>query len=110
MLRSDLCDYSDMYIVVKETIDLLAANENDEAQKDVAFKNKTLFKSSISKIKGTTKLYFMHYLRVTIILFKRVNKSLHFIFTLLAIEYCLLVFFCIFCLHHVPNLMSSLLT
>ena len=33
MLRSDLCDYSDVYIVVKETIHLLSAteNENDKA-------------------------------------------------------------------------------
>ena len=40
MLRSDLCDYSDAYIVVKGTIDPLAtaANENDKAEKDVAFK------------------------------------------------------------------------
>ena len=32
MLRSDLCDYSDTYLVVKGTIDLLAddANENDK--------------------------------------------------------------------------------
>ena len=32
MLRSYLCDYSDAYIVVKGTIDLLAAaaNENDK--------------------------------------------------------------------------------
>ena len=34
MLRSDLCNYRDAYIVVKGTIDLLAAasNENDKAQ------------------------------------------------------------------------------
>ena len=33
MLRSDLCDYSDVCIVVKGTTDLLAAaaNENDKA-------------------------------------------------------------------------------
>ena len=33
LLRSDLCDYSDAYIVVEGTIDLLAlaANENDKA-------------------------------------------------------------------------------
>ena len=39
MLRSDLCDYSDAYIVVKRTIDLLAAaaNENDKTEKDVFF-------------------------------------------------------------------------
>ena len=41
MLRSDLCVYSDACIVVKGTIDLLvaAANENDKAEKNVAFKN-----------------------------------------------------------------------
>ena len=35
MLRSYLCDYSDAYIVVNGTIDLLAAaaNENDKAEK-----------------------------------------------------------------------------
>ena len=40
-LRSDICDYSDAYNVVKGTIDLLAAaaNENDKAQKNNAFKN-----------------------------------------------------------------------
>ena len=39
MLRSDLHDYSDAYIVVKVTINLLAAvaNENDKAQKNVEF-------------------------------------------------------------------------
>ena len=39
MLRSDLCDYCDGYIIVKETIDLLAAavNENKKAQKNLAF-------------------------------------------------------------------------
>ena len=40
MLRSDLCDYRDPYIVVKRTLDLLAAaaNKNYEAKKNVAFK------------------------------------------------------------------------
>ena len=47
MLRSDLCDYSDAYIVVKGVIDLLAAaaNENDKAEKNVAFKNNVPFRS-----------------------------------------------------------------
>ena len=39
MLRSDLCDYSDAYIIIKETIDLLAANENDKAQKNAPFRS-----------------------------------------------------------------------
>ena len=41
MLRSDLCGYSDTYIVVKRTIGLLAdaATENQKSEKDLAFKN-----------------------------------------------------------------------
>ena len=52
MLRSDLCDQSDVFIVVKRVIDLsaAAANENDKAEKDVAFKNNAPFRSCISKI------------------------------------------------------------
>ena len=55
MLRSDLCNYSDAYIVVNGIIDLLAAaaNENDKAQKNVIFKNDTPFRSCISKINST---------------------------------------------------------
>ena len=52
MLISDLCDFSDADIVVKGRVDLLvsAANKNDKAQKDVAFKNNAPFRSCISKI------------------------------------------------------------
>ena len=55
MLRSNLWDYSDAYIVVKETVDLsvAAANENDKAEKDVAFKNNPPFRSCISKFNNT---------------------------------------------------------
>ena len=55
MLRSDFCDYSDAYIVVKGTIDFLAlaTNENDKAEKNVAFKNNAPFTSCISKINST---------------------------------------------------------
>ena len=55
VLRSDLYDYSDAYIVVKVAIDFLAAgaNENDKAEKDVAFKNNAQFRSCISKINST---------------------------------------------------------
>ena len=50
-----MCDYSDAYIVVKRTIDLLVAdaNENDQADKNVAFKNNAPFRSCISKINST---------------------------------------------------------
>ena len=55
MLRSNLFDYSDAYIVVKGTVDLLPddANESDKAQKNVAYKNNAPFRSCISKINGT---------------------------------------------------------
>ena len=55
MLTSYLWDYSDAYIVVRATMDLLAAvsNENDKAQENVAFKNNAPFRSCISKIKST---------------------------------------------------------
>ena len=52
MLSSRLCDYSDEYIVVTGTIDLLAAvaNENDKTEKDASLKNNAPFRSWISKI------------------------------------------------------------
>ena len=55
MLRSDLCDYSHVDIVVERTIDLLAAatSENLKAQKSVAFKNNDSVSSYISKISNT---------------------------------------------------------
>ena len=55
MLRSDLCDCSDAYIVVKGTIDLLVttANEKDKAEKNVAFENNAPLRSCISKINST---------------------------------------------------------
>ena len=55
MLRSYLCEYSDAYIVVKGTIDLLlaAANENDNAPKNVAFKNNAPLRLCILKINST---------------------------------------------------------
>ena len=55
MLRSYLFDYRDGYIVVKGTIDLLAAvaNENNQAQKNVAFKNDVPFRSGISRLNST---------------------------------------------------------
>ena len=55
MIRPDLCDYSDVYIVLKDTKDLLAAaaKENNKLHKDVAFKNNAQFRSCISKINNT---------------------------------------------------------
>ena len=48
MLRPDLCDCSDEYIVVKRTI-AAAAKENHKVEKDVEFKNNAPFRSCISK-------------------------------------------------------------
>ena len=51
MLRSDLCDYSDTYIVVKENI--IVTNPNDaKRNKEVAFKNYASFINCISNING----------------------------------------------------------
>ena len=46
MLISYLCNYSDAYIVIKWTIDLLAAaaNENDKAENNFAFRNNAPFR------------------------------------------------------------------
>ena len=49
MLRSDLCDYSNAYIVVKETITIVRPNAA-KRNKEVTFKNNTPFINCISKI------------------------------------------------------------
>ena len=51
MLRSDLCDYSDAYIVVKGTITVVRPNAATK-NKSVAFKNNAPFINFISKING----------------------------------------------------------
>ena len=49
MLRSDLCDFSDAYIVAKGTITV--KNPNDaNYRKKLAFKNNASFVSCVSKI------------------------------------------------------------
>ena len=68
MLRSNLCDYADAYILVKGTItitgnaeppagrteaQLLAAKRLDERNKDVIFKNCAPFTKCISRINNT---------------------------------------------------------
>ena len=52
MLRSDLCDYSNAYIVVKGTIAVVRGN-NGAYGKKLAFKNTAPFISCISKINHT---------------------------------------------------------
>ena len=51
MLRSDLCDFSDAYIVVKGIIGVINP-DNAKRNKAVAFKNNTPFINCISKING----------------------------------------------------------
>ena len=56
MLRSNLCDYADAYILVKETItitgvgDNAAARKSHERNKGVTFKNSAPFSKCISRI------------------------------------------------------------
>ena len=52
MLRSDLCDFSDAYIVVEGDITVLRGN-NNAFDKKLAFKNDAPFISCISKINNT---------------------------------------------------------
>ena len=52
MLRSDLCDYSDAYIVVKGKI-TITNQDNNAYDKKLAFKNNAPFTSCILKINST---------------------------------------------------------
>ena len=51
MLRSDLWDFSDAYIVVKEKI-TVTERDNAKRNKEVIFKNNAPFINCISKING----------------------------------------------------------
>ena len=59
MLRSDLCDYADSYILVKGTITITgagndaAARQADERDKGVTFKNHAPFTKCITRIDNT---------------------------------------------------------
>ena len=53
MLRSDLCDYSDAYIVVKGTITVEGYNNANKRNKKLTFKNSAPFRSCISEINNT---------------------------------------------------------
>ena len=53
MLRSDLCDCSDAYIVVKGTITVTGTTNAKKGIKNLTFKNNTPFRSCISKINNT---------------------------------------------------------
>ena len=53
MLKSDLCDYSDAYIVVKGTTIVEGINYTNKRNKKLIFKNNARFRSCISKINNT---------------------------------------------------------
>ena len=59
MLRSNLCDYADAYILVKGTITITGAGNDDarkradERDKDITFKNCAPFTKCISRINNT---------------------------------------------------------
>ena len=59
MLRSNLCDFSDAYILVKGTITIIGAGDNDAARqaderdKGIIFKNCSPFVKCISRINNT---------------------------------------------------------
>ena len=50
MLRSDLCDFNDVYIVVKGTFTVTGENNNSRKNRTLAFKNNAPIISCISKI------------------------------------------------------------
>ena len=52
MPRSDLCDFSDVFIVVKGDITLEADNDANKRNENLAFKNNASFINCISKING----------------------------------------------------------
>ena len=53
MLRSDLCDYSDAYIVAKGIISVTGTNNANRRNKKLIFKNNASFRSCITKINNT---------------------------------------------------------
>ena len=50
MLGSDLCDYSDAYIVVEGDITVEGANDSDKHNRNLVLKNNVRFIFCISKI------------------------------------------------------------
>ena len=53
MLRSDSCDYSDAYIVLKGTVSVEGDNDAKAKTKNLIFKNNAPFRSCISEINNT---------------------------------------------------------
>ena len=53
MLRSDLCDYSDAYVVVNGRISVTGADNANRRNKKLTFENNAPFRSCILKINNT---------------------------------------------------------
>ena len=53
LLWSDLCDYSDVYIVGKVRISVRGTNDANKRNKKLTFKNNAPFRSCMSKINST---------------------------------------------------------
>ena len=53
ILRLDLCEYSDVFIVVKRRITVEEDNDNKTRNNKLIFKNNAPFRSGISKIRNT---------------------------------------------------------
>ena len=53
ILRSDLSDYSDAFIVIKRRISVAGNNLANRMNKKLTFKNNTPFRSCVSKINNT---------------------------------------------------------
>ena len=53
MLRSDLCDYSNLYFVVEGDINVEGASNRDKHNRNLVLKNNAPFISCISKINNT---------------------------------------------------------
>ena len=53
MLRSNLCDYSDAYIVVKGRMNVRDTNNANIRNKKLTFKNNAPFRSYMSKVNNT---------------------------------------------------------
>ena len=48
-----MCDYSDAYIVVKESVNVEGTNNAEKRNKKLTFENNALFRSCISNINNT---------------------------------------------------------
>ena len=81
MLGSDLCDYSDAYIIVKGDITFEGDNNANKRNKNIAFKNNAPFINCISKINGV-KIYNAEDLDVAMPMYNLLEYSTNYIKTI----------------------------